>query len=65
MTLIWYINFLIIYIFVCNIIRKVIEKALVTQYSGILESGWPLTGDDIFRDVHTLLGGSYEEYMSK
>jgi hypothetical protein len=29
------------------------------------QAGWPLTRSEISRSVHQLLGGSYEEFMSK
>ncbi len=45
--------------------RKVIASVLADQFLKIAQAGWPLTRAEIDRSVHQLLGGSYEEFMSK
>jgi hypothetical protein len=45
--------------------RRVIAEVLVKQYALLATRGWPVTMDDIRRDVRRLLGGSYEEFMAK
>ena len=45
--------------------RKVIASVLTDQFLKIAQAGWPLTRAEIDRSVHQLLGGSYEEFMSK
>ncbi len=37
--------------------RKVIGEVLTEKYSDIVEAGWPVTEDDIKRDVNMILGG--------
>jgi hypothetical protein len=45
--------------------RRVIAEALVQQYSRLELAGWPVTREQVGKDVHRLLGGSYEEFMAK
>lgn len=45
--------------------RKVIAGVLSDQFVKIAQAGWPLSRAEINRGVHQLLGGSYEEFMSK
>ncbi len=49
----------------CAVGRKVIAGVLTDQFQKIAQSGWPLTRSEIQRSVRQLLGGSYEEFMSK
>ncbi len=42
-----------------------IADVLTDQFLKIAGSGWPLSRAEIDRSVHQLLGGSYEEFMSK
>merc|ERR1712137_859103 len=45
--------------------RRIIGDALLKQYTLLELAGWPITADDVKRDVHRLLGGAYEEFMAK
>eukprot|EP00927_Polykrikos_kofoidii_P053508 TRINITY_DN4811_c0_g2_i1.p1 TRINITY_DN4811_c0_g2~~TRINITY_DN4811_c0_g2_i1.p1 ORF type:complete len:515 (+),score=94.19 TRINITY_DN4811_c0_g2_i1:80-1546(+) len=45
--------------------RRVIAEVLVKQYALLEDNGWPITEEDVKRDVKRLLGGSYEEFMAK
>ena len=45
--------------------RAVIARVLTNEFSKTIESGWQPTRFEIRRDVRRLLGGSYEEFMSK
>lgn len=45
--------------------RRVIAEVLVKQYELLDSRGWPITENDLKRDVDRLFGGSYEEFMSK
>merc|ERR1712137_717947 len=45
--------------------RRVIADVLVKQYALLDSRGWPVTEADVKRDVNRLLGGSYEEFMTK
>lgn len=45
--------------------RRVIAEVLLQQYKLLDSRGWPVTLSDVERDVWRLLGGSYEEFMSK
>ena len=45
--------------------RAVIAHVLANEYIKIAHSGWKFLRDEIRRDITRLLGGSYEEFMSK
>ena len=45
--------------------RTVISDVLVEYYLKLYRLGWPLTYQDIEKNVKSLLGGSFEDFMSK
>ena len=45
--------------------RSVIAKVLSQEYAKLYDSGWIPTRGEIRRDIGRLLGGSYEEFLSK
>lgn len=45
--------------------RAVIAKVLSNEYSKLKDTGWQPTREEIRRDIERLLGGSYEEFLSK
>ena len=45
--------------------RAVIAEVLAGEYQKTISSGWKLTRKEIRRDVSTLFGSSYEEFMRK
>jgi hypothetical protein len=44
--------------------RKVLCECLNAAYSRLEDSGWPVTDDEISRDVRLLLGGSFQEFLA-
>ncbi len=45
--------------------RSVIAGVLAEEYAKLYESGWTASRAEIRREILRLLGGSYEEFMSK
>ncbi|CAM9361003.1 unnamed protein product [Choristocarpus tenellus] len=45
--------------------RKVIGRVLGGEYLKLAQTGWPVTREEIKRDIKRLFGGSYEEFMAK
>ena len=45
--------------------RTVIADVLVKYYLKLYRLGWPLTYYDIEKNVASLLGGSFEDFMRK
>ena len=45
--------------------RALLTSTLTARYADVAERGWRVSRGDIRRDVHRLLGGSYEEFVTK
>ena len=45
--------------------RQVVAKVLADKYADAHQAGWRFTGEEIARDVRRLLGGAFEEFLSK
>ena len=45
--------------------RHIIADVIIEYLSRLFESGWIITEDEVKRDIKRLLGGSYEEFVSK
>ncbi|CAM9216000.1 unnamed protein product, partial [Discosporangium mesarthrocarpum] len=45
--------------------RQVIGRVLGGEYLKLAQTGWPVTQQDIRRDIERLFGGAYEEFMAK
>jgi hypothetical protein len=45
--------------------RRIIAEVLADKYEDLAATGWPVTEDDIARDVHDLLGGGNFERFCK
>jgi len=45
--------------------KEIIKNVLVEKYSQILDSGWKLSEEEIKRDVNTLFGGEFEEFLER
>jgi len=45
--------------------RRIIGDSLCRQYRLLDEACWPITLEDVQRDVGRLLGGSYEEFLAR
>ena len=45
--------------------RQAIGEVLAGEYLKLGLTGWVLTRSEIKRDIERLLGGAYEEFMSK
>jgi hypothetical protein len=45
--------------------RAIIAGVLVDKYQDLAATGWPLTGEDIDRDVSNLLGGNFERFLAE
>lgn len=45
--------------------KKLIGDILVEKYADIAEDGWPITEEDIKRDVEMLFGGEFEEFLRR
>jgi hypothetical protein len=45
--------------------RRIIADVIIEYLSRLFESGWIITEDEVKRDIKRLLGGSYEEFVSK
>ena len=45
--------------------RRVIGEVLAQEYALLARTGWKVTRGEVRRDVVRLLGGAYEEFMSK
>jgi hypothetical protein len=45
--------------------RPIIAKVLFEKYSDLADSGWQVSRAEIQRDVHGLLGGEFERFISQ
>mmetsp|Transcript_19548 Transcript_19548/g.59144 ORF Transcript_19548/g.59144 Transcript_19548/m.59144 type:complete len:512 (+) Transcript_19548:224-1759(+) len=45
--------------------RKLLARLLTDKYSELVDKGWRISRADIRRDVQTLLGGAYEDFLRK
>eukprot|EP00756_Hemistasia_phaeocysticola_P013073 Hpha_TRINITY_DN15249_c3_g3::TRINITY_DN15249_c3_g3_i1::g.64999::m.64999 len=45
--------------------REALFPAIRDQFANLFRAGWVLTEEEVSRDIYRLLGGSYEEFMSK
>lgn len=45
--------------------RALLARNLVAKYTELMETGWRVSRGDIRRDVQRLLGGAFEEFLSK
>ena len=45
--------------------RKVLADVLAEKYADLFRAGWRPTEDEIRRDVRSLLGGAFEEFLAK
>ena len=45
--------------------RALLAQALTAKYAAAAERGWHVSRGEIRRDVHRLLGGSFEDFMGK
>ena len=45
--------------------RKVIGDALVEKYQDLAATGWPVSDDDVARDVAGLFGGNFQAFLDR
>lgn len=45
--------------------RRSLAPAIVDQFRKLHRTGWPMTRDEVSRDIYRLLGGCYEEFMAR
>ena len=45
--------------------RALLAQALTAKYAAAAERGWHVSRGEIRRDVHRLLGGSFEDFLGK
>jgi len=45
--------------------RLVVSRVLTKKYKDLLEAGWPVTGDDVARDVRDLFRDNFLEFLSR
>jgi hypothetical protein len=45
--------------------RSLLTRLLARKYEALLDDGWKVSRDAIRRDVSSLLGGAYEEFLQK
>jgi len=43
--------------------RAILKRVLLDKYTDTMAAGWPLTRDDVFRDVRRLLSGNFREFV--
>ena len=45
--------------------RTIIADVLAEKYADVCATGWEIAPAEIRRDVHALLGGSFEEFIGR
>ena len=45
--------------------RRTLAPVLADKYADLADTGWPVTDDDLRRDVKDLLGGAFERFCAK
>jgi hypothetical protein len=45
--------------------RRLIGNVLIEKYQDLLESGWPLTRDEVERDIRRMLKDNFLEFLSQ
>ena len=45
--------------------RKIIAHVLYDKYKDLMDTGWPITEEDIVRDVEKLMGANFWEFIEK
>ena len=45
--------------------RKIIADVLYDKYKDLMYTGWPLTEEDITRDVEKLMSGNFWEFLER
>ncbi|HHW69984.1 MAG TPA: glucuronate isomerase [Clostridiales bacterium] len=45
--------------------RKIIADVLYDKYKDLMDTGWPLTEEDITRDVEKLMSGNFWEFLER
>jgi hypothetical protein len=45
--------------------RPILARVLAEKYSDLADTGWTVSRAEVERDVHALLGGEFEGFLSR
>ena len=45
--------------------KRILKKVLLEKYTSIIETGWDLRPEEIDRDISSMLGGAFEEFIGR
>ena len=45
--------------------KRILKTILTEKYTTLMETGWDLTEEEIKRDIYSVFGGAFEEFISR
>ena len=45
--------------------KRILKTILMEKYTTLMETGWDLTEEEIKRDIYSVFGGAFEEFISR